>query len=287
MSHRRFTEQIGKSSHPEFAGPHEGVPRWLGPSLMTWIVSCMPDEQASSRSRTPSTAVLRRLERELRLDPIPGDHGIAQLNSLLTSCRLNEDLLLDVVDWFIHQEFGTVNSLSVDEYFREAGSAYAVNKLGNGLVVRVSDEATAAAVQAASNDERAGHHLQEAWTATYGRKPNAGTAYKEAVKAVEVAAQPVITPDDEKATLGKMIQAITDKPDKWLFAISSRDGASRMESVGDMMAVLWQGQLRHGTPEPAAPFDNSQPEAEAAVHLSVTLVAWFAQGSISVVEAGR
>ena len=62
---------------------------------------------------------------------------------------------------------------------------------------------------------RAAGYLRRAWSNVYGRTPDPSVAYGAAVRAVEAAARLVITPTDEVATLGKMVAAMRDKPEKW------------------------------------------------------------------------
>ena len=85
-------------------------------------------------------------------------------------------------------------------------------------------------------------------------------AYGEAVKAIEVAAKPVVTPDDPLATLGKMISAIRDEPGKWE-TDAEFDGG--VQTILAMMKLAWKGQLRHG--DENAPIDVSQEAAEMTV----------------------
>ena len=97
----------------------------------------------------------------------------------------------------------------------------------------------------------------------------------EAVKAIEIAAKPVITPDDPVSTLGKMIGAIRDKPDKWE-TDSEFDGS--VNTVLSMMEMVWKGHLRHG--DETAPLEVTQESAEMTVQTAVLLVSWFRSGRI-------
>jgi hypothetical protein len=134
---------------------------------------------------------------------------------------------------------------------------------------------------------KAGQHLTLAWVAVYGRSPDPGKAYSEAVKAVEVAAQPVITPADTSATLGKMIAVFRDGPGKWEFALKP-SSTDPHEAVLQMMRLVWTGQTdRHGTADPEKPLHVSPEEAEAAVHLAVTLVQWFTSAAVRVQSGGE
>jgi hypothetical protein len=121
----------------------------------------------------------------------------------------------------------------------------------------------------------AGRHLGAAWDKVYGRSPDASGAYREAVRAVEAVAKPVVTAADPAATLGKVIKAMTDKPAKWTADLGSVD------VVADMMGQLWTSQLdRHGTDDETVPLSVSAAKAEAALHLAVTLVHLFQSGAV-------
>ena len=99
-----------------------------------------------------------------------------------------------------------------------------------------------------------------------------------AIKAVEAAARPVVIPKDKLATLGKMIAAIRDKPQKWETVIGEVD------TVRIMMDTIWKDQVdRHGTDDPKRPLTVKQPEAEVAVQFAVTLVQLFRTGAIRVI----
>jgi hypothetical protein len=65
------------------------------------------------------------------------------------------------------------------------------------------------------------------------------------------------------------------------FPHTLKDRAARVDVVTDMMGQLWTAQLdRHGTNDETAPLAVSQAQAEAAVHLAVTLVHWFQSGAV-------
>ena len=54
---------------------------------------------------------------------------------------------------------------------------------------------------------RPGEYLLKAWQKV-GRHPDPGSGYKDAVRAVEAATKPVVTPDHRSATLGTIIPAL-------------------------------------------------------------------------------
>ena len=117
---------------------------------------------------------------------------------------------------------------------------------------------------------RAAEHLRTAWSKCFGRNPDPKGACREAVEAIEVAAKPVVIPDDPVATLGKMCSAIRLKPEKWE---TDSDFDASVETVLAMMDMVWKGHLRHG--EESAPLEVSQEAAEMTVQTAVLLVSWF------------
>ncbi len=90
------------------------------------------------------------------------------------------------------------------------------------------------------------------------------------MRAVEAAARPVVTPTDDLATLGKMIYDLGVKPEK------SETVIGDVDTVRKMMKTVWQSQRdRHGTDDTTKPLNVSQPAAEAAAQMAVTLVQLF------------
>jgi hypothetical protein len=163
----------------------------------------------------------------------------------------------------------------------EGGSAYHVSVQHQRLERRVDETAAKAFERSATvSGDEAGRHLRQAWTATYGLHPDPTTAYREAVRAVEAVACPLVLPNDPKRTLGKVIGHIKDASGKWALAIpgGGAAGGGVVPLVG-MLELLWTGQVsRHG----GAPTSRDQLhiEAEAAVSLAATLVQWFAIGVV-------
>ncbi|MGH8984178.1 MAG: hypothetical protein ACRDY6_09945 [Acidimicrobiia bacterium] len=173
----------------------------------------------------------------------------------------------------------------LERILAEGGSAWRLAVYSSpprgGLERRVDEAVTTAARETMSASGRAGQYLAQAWNEAYGRDPSPGEAYRHAVRAVEVAAIPVVIPNDGSATLGKVITAMRDAPQKWSATLSPSDGSDPVEVVRGMCELLWRSQWdRHGVPDASVPFDVSSEEAEAAVHLATTLVQWFTGGTV-------
>jgi hypothetical protein len=205
-----------------------------------------------------------------------------RLKALMEKALNDDDLFLDLLDFLLNDldtnPYGDDPGYAqeLDGYLSEAASAWRVVKRDRFCLERVTSiESMAAADIATSSGDRGSQLLASAWNAVFGRDTNPSLAYRDAVRAVEAAARPIITPADPAATLGKMIAALRDSPDKWTFVMDPKGGHA-IEMVRTAMSLLWTAQLdRHGTDDETVPLSVSPAEAEAAVHLAVTLVNWL------------
>lgn len=190
--------------------------------------------------------------------------------------------LLDAVDFIL----GLVNQdrrrtaliFNLEVALLEARSAYSVGVDGAGklqLQNRQPEELTRLVSDVASDTTRAAEHLRRAWSKAFARNPDPNGACIEAVQAIEVAARPVISPANTRATLGTLIRDLKAKPDKWHTDSDSNEAILRIIS---MMELVWTGHYRHG--DPTKQIDVSAPGAEMIVDLAVVLVHWFQSGRI-------
>jgi hypothetical protein len=233
------------------------------------------------------------MERELRLplnwersreDEIVG-RGISApaLRNLLQIVVDGGQRSLDVVDYLLQRASrssvgGAAESLEM--CLREGGSKWCVSTTRDSLEERVAAEVAERAAQVMTAGKRAGQHLREAWGAVYGRNPSPSHAYREAVRAVEAAAIPVVLPNDATATLGKVIRDIKTAPEKRSVALQPAKGDPVQYVIG-MLELLWTSQFdRHGTADDSVPLSVNQEQAEAAVHLALTLTHWFEAGLV-------
>lgn len=260
--------------------PHEGLPAHIAGPALDWLANRfqpagLVDDEA-----------LTDLQLRFRLDP-PLDRR-DRLGDLIARCRDDDDFALDVIDYSLYHldrlgheyEFLPERAKQLAKILILGGSAWIVAPIededdGVYRLARRSVGPVPDAVAALSPAARAHAHLVEAWNRSTGRNPDPSGAYREAVRAVEAAAKPVVLPASNRATLGTMIAALRDKPEKW---------ATRMGEVHDVrrqMELLWTNQLdRHGTDDESVPLEVSQEEAELAVHMALLLTRIFARGDI-------
>jgi hypothetical protein len=266
-----------------FDQPQPGLPEYLLHPVLDWLdpILWVTDHSEFGR-QTPNVDVLRDVQLVLRLqEPLDwGREGYSARTSLIELMRRDRDCALDVLDFFVQHIVSPAYANKLGHILTLGGSEWEVALIGEDgrqLSQRVIGPVRESIEEVRTYSERAHHHLSRAWERLVGRQPDPSTAYREAIRAIEVVAKPVVTPDDGSATLGKIIRAIRDKPEKWETVL---DKSSPLQ-VADLADLVWRGQLdRHGTDEPSAPLNVKQEEADAAVHLAVPLVRLFVSGGI-------
>ena len=131
-------------------------------------------------------------------------------------------------------------------------------------------------------ETRPARHLGDAWRKGWGRNPEASGAYNDAVRAVEAAYTPIVSPKNERATLGTVIADITNKPSKFRVRLQADEPEENVARLVSMLQMLWKSQLdRHGTSDEEVPLNVSLEEAQDAVALATTLVHLAEQGGFT------
>lgn len=277
---------LGVDSNPGtealYGALHEGVPSWLRQSLMDWVEGILHQSSGFGESYWDRDFLLQ-LERKLRLH-FSSQYDRDTGHAFMELIEQDEDVCLKVVDYIL--AFAGLSErpvIDVGLMLHDAGSAWTLGQRAGrrALVRRVDETVTAAAEREMARAGRPSTHLRNAWEAAYGREPRPSEAYREAVRAVEAAAKPVISPNNPKATLGTMIADIKNKPEKWTVGLPNPDGSDQVSVVRSMCELLWKGQIdRHGTDDESSAVTVDAAEAEAALHIATTLVHWFTTGAI-------
>lgn len=236
-------------------------------------------------------ALLTSLQLALRMQiPLQGNTDEARLKDLLLRIDKNEDgFALDVIDWMLHRSASfhyrktdsRRSAESLDDLLREGGSIWEVTAVSDAfqLTRRAVGPVVDVLEHTATKAMRAHVHLATAWSKLTGRGPDPSSAYREAVRAVEAVAKPIILPNNDKASLGQMIPALRDKPGKWTTTIGSVD------DVRAQMEAAWTSQLdRHGTNDETIPLNVSPEQADAAFSTCLNLVRLFVGEHITRVE---
>lgn len=269
----------GGDPDPRFDEPSEGLPPWLTGPVLEWV------ETAFLPSGYVNDEALRALQLDFRLERPLGAGGVSPHKDLINRMQGNDDFALDVLDWMVHNHRYFSTGHRSEEWvgqlgllLNQGGSAWeviTVEYMSHRLTRRAVGPMVEVLEQTATEATRAHSHLSEAWSKLMGRGPDPSGAYREAVRAVEAVAKPVILPNNDRATLGQMIAAIREKPEKWTATIGTVD------DVRTQMEAVWTGQLdRHGTDDETVPLNVSAAEADAAFSACLNLVRLFVGGHI-------
>lgn len=284
MAWRPLSRRDDPQAATEYDALHEGVPEWLSVPVAQWIFDVFSSMDTFHEDLGHQLDVLYGMLRR----PMPQSYERVRdaINELANSAASGDLDVLDAVVWATQL---TASGWKLRERLELLllvhGSAWTVgtNDTDQPCLVRRVDET----VSAAAKDEmglpgNAARHLHRAWHRVYGRTPDSGGSYRESVRAVEAAAKPVIAPAADLATLGTMIRDLQNKPEKWSLALNEGGKAPGVDLLIRMCQGLWKSQFdRHGSDDESIPLDVSPSEAEAAVHLAVTLVHWFRSGVVT------
>jgi hypothetical protein len=265
-----LSRRAGDSSQPDLV---EGIPDWLYPRLAEWlwhVLQLTNDAVMTLRPGHGLTAATRDVMLHVRTTTQPwllsadDPRFLDAIDAALARCDW------EAVGWGVDD-----NPASLEQILSHGNSIWRVNIAGQYLERRIDETVTAAITTAIANaGQQASEHLAEAWTSTYGRRPDPDRAYAEAVKAVEALAGPLVSPLNNKPTLGTVIRDLGNQTGQWELSLADKDGHPAPPGrLIEMLRLLWEGQSRHagGTNSRR----HAQSEAEAAVHLAAALVQWL------------
>ena len=189
--------------------------------------------------------------------------------------------LLDAIDYLACRLYVPPDYLSdLEELLSSGGSAWRATP--DGLERRVGETLQSVAESTMGRETRPSQHLRDAWQKAWGRNPDASGAYREAIRAVEAAYAPIVSPKNERATLGTIIADIKNKPLKFRVRMQADGPEENVDRLGGMLQMLWKSQLdRHGTADEDAPLNVSLEEAQDAAALATTLVHLAQQGGFT------
>lgn len=222
--------------------PVTGVPAFLQSAIDVWI--------RAQRTLTRDDVLLVGLA--MRVDTARNLARFRADDSLILALGSRQLLRLDVLDWLLAN--ADVDAESLRRILDAAGHEFTVAPDGKSLMLRI-DQTMAEAFNTATGPEDAASELMaRAWGLAFGLHPEPAQGWGEAVKALETVLAPIVSPNDSKATLGKMIRVLRDKPDAFACALPDRPfKAGGQESVKlgievltDVLATIGYEPGRHG-----------------------------------------
>ncbi|WP_320671053.1 hypothetical protein [Patulibacter defluvii] len=280
MSSYRPLSSRGKAN-TKFDSLHEGIPPWMKTAAQRWIGPYLRDD-----------GFIDSFEAAARLD-FGRERSAGHLHQWFET---DESLALDLLDYALHARreprYARIHHPTPEQLawmLEHAGSVWQVaerrddsgERVGFWLVRRDLEEAQRAVERLTEEPSKPGAFLTASWNALVRRDPDPSGSYDKAVKAVEAAMHPIISPKNGVATLGTMRVDIRNKPSKWTFT-----SPVSADLVLAMTEALWTGHMRHGTDQrfgtaEDARTDHTVQEADAALHLAITLVDFFVSGHVT------
>jgi len=273
---------------------HDGVPPWMEAALWNWVkvaISRMFTDSYGTRRPGLDIEIFEQMCQrlhiaapDLRMKVWDGESSEHQRREAMMVLRA-ADCALQIADYLL--AFGKNGGADeLQAILERSGSAYRVGRRAQkpGLLRRVPESVQAAADAIMDRSERGGTRLAEAWEKLYGLDRDFSGAYSLAIKAVEDACIPVVSPNNGRATLGTVIRDMRGQPGWSLPMKRAPEYAPPGHVVVGMLQVLWTGQLdRHGGAEVEGT-EVSEDEARVAVDLAVILVDWFSGGLVTRVN---
>lgn len=266
---QRFVPLSVRAGNREPFGETVGMPHYIQHSVEAWL------DRAFDRSpfRAPDLdGMTTAIVRHMRPDP-----KCRSWRDLRFAMRADDSLYLDVLDMLLR--IVDENEMErLEELLWEVAHEYRVDFANRRLVQRVDETAHDAYVSAITPEDHASESLRKAWALTFGRDRDSAKAWDQATNAIEVLLQPIVSPNDSAATLGKMLGALRDGAAKFEAALPAREanGASEagLQRFIHGVSLVGYRPARHGTDRRPV---NPQ-ESRAVVFQAVTVVSWLRDG---------
>ncbi len=263
----RFVPLSVRMGQREPFGETVGVPLYLRHGLERWL-----DVWVENHFPYQQDQLAELTQAKLRLD-LPDSRWWCLRNAM----KSDPKLYLDVIDFVVSLSDEPDLQWLEEELLWEVAHEYRVDYANRRLVRRVDETVYGAYLRAATPGDRASELLREAWAATYAREGrDPAVAWGKAVAAVEAILAPIISPNDTKATLGKLRAALRDAPDRFECDIPHPDGSSGADQLLAALGAIQFHPGRHGGDgrecDPA--------HSVATVLQAVTIIGWVQEGLV-------
>jgi len=268
----------------------DNVPAWMMGSAQNFIRTFTTEHRGRDHKTRDliigvRTEAIHAVERYLQIQ-LPGDdEDEFELQRSLLNYAQDEVKCLDVIEamlatcspYNLSQMISTIQPMLL-----ESGSKWMV--VQNDGKVTLEERVDATTNQAftttsgtATNDSP--EFLRKAWSYAFGRNPSPSEAYNYAIKAMEAAAWPIITPKNKSATLGHILGEMRTHPERWHSKIVEVQPNKSSMMLSSAMELVWEGHTdRHGT---AQPVPVTQEAGEQAVLTAVMVCAYFNRQYVS------
>ena len=264
----------------------DNVPQFMRHGIKGWIQQAI---NGDNRLVAQMALDLRIDELSDNLDnPYAADAVIACIQRSGPWDMYDESLALDVIDWLL--DHGCGHAQSLEHILKSAGHVLRVSPDGSRLVERIEPTLWDEYEQVTRLDDQASQYMQEAWALAFGRNPNVGDAWSKAIKAIETLLKPIVSPKNNKATIGSMTSELRQAPDKWECKLPDREYKANgetnvkpgIEVFIDALATIGYQPDRHGSDQPQ---DVDEATARSVLFLATTVVGWLRDGILRTVDS--
>lgn len=242
----------------------DGIPSYARPLFNSWTIQALYDLNGDYFANIQQVITTLRIETQATTP-----------EQLVV--RLTDDNYLDLLDLLVRT--APARSHELEAILRLAGSVWRVDREDRALRSFVPLESVAAYELALKKQPTAAEHLSGAWEHAFGRNPDAGDAWSDAIKAIEAVLSPIVIPDAKLAKLSDIQSAVRSAPPgKFIIRAAGRDAQASL--VGMLDAITYEPG-RHGS-------DTSVPDlatARIAVLQSTAIVAGVGEGLIERPDA--
>jgi hypothetical protein len=255
-----------RQGRPAPDGPHKGVPAHLKQPLERWLEEAYTLPKTSPILSHPLDRVgLERLAAYLRIDAQGVDiDGL--FATILAWADFDEERLLDLLHYtLLLPSPRTRDWESLETLLDLGGSVWRATP--QGLVDRVDPTATAEFEEAIKPADTASSELSQAWTASYGRNPDAKASWRHSILAAESIYKPIVCPNNGSANLNGVIGDL--RTQGWKLLVRGKHRDHSVEPLAQMLELIWTNPNRHGgNAEPEPTLD----EARSVLHVAVAAV---------------
>lgn len=288
---RRPPLSVRRGQQPEFTQV-TGVPKFLWPYLRDWIYRAVKNDEnsfgivyslgldfhmeigESISSKDPARSLVQFLADHCSGLFYGWDSGF---------------LIFDIIDSLL--DYGCGDAEMLEEILYRTGHELRVSPKGDFLVERIDPVNWNSYEEAVHPEDVASKLMQDAWSLAFGRDPNLLEAWGNAIKSIETLLKPVVSPDDEKATIGKMTNALRDKPEKWDCLLPDREylfGGEKITKASmdvfiDALSVIGYQPNRHGS---GTIEEVDETAVRGVLFLATTVLGWLREGVLVPVKMG-
>lgn len=238
---------------------YEGVPTHLEQHLINWIREYVNEQDAA------------RICLQLRVT----QSTVYHVESLLEYAYKDDESFLNVLDCilFTSQSARTQGGKALREILILGGSVWSLRSDYCGLARRVSEELTKMVDSVEAGDLIAKSYLLDAWKCLHKREPDYSLAYSLSIKALETLLIPITIPNDDEATLGKILGYLKNHPDNPKNAFSGEYLLKANLTLRTILTLIWKNQDdRHGTKYGVVEIDEKL--AEFTVYSAIIISTW-------------